>query len=119
MLKVAYILMLISLLIVGCGSSQSSAEKQRQAITQKIRLVEATGGYVLMVGGETLTSEEVIESPAELGGTYAAPIEYFKPFAQESELEQFKERVGEHLTGILMGKISNMLLYQEIKREVG
>jgi len=79
-----------------------------------------------MVGGETLTSDEVIESPAELGGTYVPPIEYFKPIAQASELEQFKERVGEHLTGILMhltgilmGKISNMLLYQEIKREVG
>jgi len=120
MLKFAFLSMFMLLLIGGCGSGNpSGAELERRTITRKIRLVEASGGLVLMVGGETLTSDEVIESPAELGGTYVPPIEYFKPIAQASELEQFKERVGEHLTGILMGKISNMLLYQEIKREVG
>jgi len=121
MLKYAFLSVFMLLLIGGCGSGNnpSGAELERRTITRKIRLVEASGGLVLMVGGETLTSDEVIESPAELGGTYVPPIEYFKPIAQASELEQFKERVGEHLTGILMGKISNMLLYQEIKREVG
>jgi parvulin-like peptidyl-prolyl isomerase len=120
MLKFAFISMLMLMLIGGCGGNNpSSAELERRTITRKIRLVEASGGLVLMVGGETLTSDEVIESPAELGGTYVPPIEYFKPIAQASELEQFKERVEEHLKGILMGKISNMLLYQEIKREVG
>ncbi|MHC4737788.1 MAG: peptidylprolyl isomerase [Planctomycetota bacterium] len=120
MLKFAFLSVLMLLLIGGCGGNNpSGAELERRTITRKIRLVEASGGLVLMVGGETLTSDEVIESPAELGGTYVPPIEYFKPIAQASELEQFKERVGEHLTGILMGKISNMLLYQEIKREIG
>jgi len=120
MLKFAFMSIFMLLLIGGCGGNNpSGAELDRRIITRKIRLVEASGGLVLMVGGETLTSDEVIESPAELGGTYVPPIEYFKPMAQASELEQFKERVGEHLTGILMGKISNMLLYQEIKREVG
>jgi len=120
MLKFAFVSMLMLLLIGGCGGNNpSGAELERRTITRKIRLVEASGGLVLMVGGETLTSDEVIESPAELGGTHVPPIEYFKPMAQASELDQFKERVGEHLTGILMGKISNMLLYQEIKREVG
>ena len=120
MIKFAFISMFMLLLTGGCGGNNpSSAELERRTITRKIRLVEASGGLVMMVGGETLTSDEVIESPAELGGTYVPPIEYFKPIAQASELEQFKERVREHLTGILMGKISNMLLYQEIKREVG
>ena len=121
MLKFAYILMLVLLLTGGCGSGNnpSSAELERRTITQKIRLVEATGGYVLMVGGETLTSDEVIESPAELGGTFVLPIEYFKPIAQASELEQFKERARVQLNNVLMSKISDMLLYQEIKRGVG
>ncbi len=120
MIKFAFISMFILLLTGGCGGNNpSSAELERRTITRKIRLVEASGGLVLMVGGETLTSDEVIESPAELGGTYVPPIEYFKPIAQASELDQFKERVGEPLTGILMGKISNMLLYQEIKRDIG
>ncbi len=121
MLKFAYISMFMLMLTGGCGSGNnpSSAELERRTITHKIRLVEATGGFVLMVGGETLTSDEVIESPAELGGTYLLPIESFKPIAQASELEQFKERVRDPLKNILMSKISNMLLYQEIKREVG
>jgi len=120
MLRFAFISIFILLLTGGCGGNNpSSAELERRTITRKIRLVEASGGLVLMVGGETLTSDEVIESPAELGGTYVPPIEYFKPIAQASELDQFKERVKKQLTGILMGKISNMLLYQEIKREVG
>ncbi|MCP4259508.1 MAG: hypothetical protein GY774_18665 [Planctomycetes bacterium] len=119
MLKFAFILMLISLLTIGCGNSQSSAEKERRAITQEIRLVEATGGYVLMIGGETLTSDEVIESPAELGGALVPPIEFFKPLAQASELEQFKERVRGPIKNILMDKISNILVYQEVKRDVG
>lgn len=119
MLKFAYISMCILLLAGGCGNSPSSAELERRTITQKIRLVEATGGYVLMVGGQTLTSDEVIESPAELGGTFVPPIEYFKPIALASEIEQFKERVRDLLNSILMSKISNMLLYQEAKREIG
>jgi parvulin-like peptidyl-prolyl isomerase len=112
--------MFMLMLIGGCGGNNpSSAELERRTITRKIRLVEASGGLVLMVGGETLTSDEVIESPAELGGMYVPPIEYFKPIAQASELEQFKERVRDELENILMSNISNMLLYQEIKREVG
>lgn len=120
MIKFAFISMFMLLLTGGCGGNNpSSAELERRTITRKIRLVEASGGLVLMVGGETLTSDEIIESPVESGGAYILPIEYFKPIAQASELEQFKERVREHLTGILMAKISNMLLYQEAKREVG
>ncbi len=120
MIRFAFISIFILLLTGGCGGNNpSSAELERRTITRKIRLVEASGGLVLMVGGETLTSDEVIESPAELGGTYVPPVEYFKPIAQASELDQFKERVGKQLTGILMNKIANMLLYQEIKREFG
>ncbi|MHC4726689.1 MAG: hypothetical protein ACYS17_05615, partial [Planctomycetota bacterium] len=105
MLKFAFISMFILLLTVGCGNSPSSAELERRSITQKIRLVEATGGFVLMVGGQTLTSEEVIESPAELGGMFLPPIEFFKPIAQASELEQFKQRVRDPLKHILMSKL--------------
>jgi hypothetical protein len=116
MFRFAFMSIFVLLLTCGCGDKPSSAELERRTITQKIRLVEATGGYVMMVGGQTLTSDEVIESPAELGG---APIEYFRPIAQASDLEQFKERARSQLRNIVISKISNMLLYQEVKREVG
>lgn len=121
MRECVFVSVLMLLLIGGChdGSNLTGADLERQALAQKIRLVEASGGFVLMVGGETITSDEIIESPVELSGMYVLPIEYFKPIAQASELEQFKERARSQLKGILMAKISNILLYQQAKREVG
>ncbi|MFH1881828.1 MAG: peptidylprolyl isomerase [Planctomycetota bacterium] len=112
---------LMLLLIGGCGdgSNPTGAELERQALARKIRLVEASGGFVLMVGGETVTSDEIIASPIELGGKFVLPIEYFKPIAQASELEQFKEQARGQLKGILTAKISNILLYQQAKRQIG
>ncbi len=119
--RCAFLSVLMLLLIGGCsdGSNPTGAELERQALTRKIRLVEASGGFVLIVGGETVTSDEIIASPVELGGMYVLPIEYLKPIAQASELEQFKERARGQLEVILMSKISNILLYQQAKREVG
>ncbi len=121
MYKYVFLLVLMLLLIDGCndGGNPTSAELERQALAQKIRLVEASGGFVLMVGGETITSDEIIASPVELGGMFVLPIEYFKPIAQASELDQFKERARGQLKGILMSKISNILLYQQAKRQMG
>jgi len=121
MRKCVFLSLLMLLLTGGCdsGSNLTDAELERRALARKIRLVEASGGFVLMVGGETVTSDEIIASPIELGGKFVLPIEYFKPIAQASELEQFKERARGQLKGILMSKISNILLYQQAKREIG
>lgn len=116
------LLVFMLLLLGGCDSNKSrltDAEAERLAITQKIELVEAAGGFVLMVGGETLTSDEIIETRTRLNGLFASPKEYFGPIAQASELEQFKERAKGQLEEILMAKISNILLYQHAKRQAG
>ena len=110
---------LILVLLGGCNSSNSEAEKERKELTQKIELVESEGGYVLMVGGETLTSDEIIDSRLPMNQSYISPKEYFAPIAQTSDFEQFKERVKGQLEEIIMGKISNMLLYQYAKRQAG
>jgi parvulin-like peptidyl-prolyl isomerase len=97
----------------------TEAQKERRALTQKIELIEAEGGYVLMVGGETLTSDEIIDSRTRLNGLFVSPKEYFGPVAQTSELEQFKERAKGQLEEIIMDKISNILLYQNAKKQAG
>ena len=121
MRKCVFVSVLMLLLIGGCGdgSNRTGAELERLALARKIRLVEASGGFVLIVGGETVTSDEMIESPAELGGMFVLPIEHFKPIAQVSELEQFKEGVRGQFKEILTTKISSILLYQQAKREAG
>ena len=108
------------LLIGGCKNpGLTDVELDNRNLARKIRLVEASGGLVLIVGGETVTSDEIIESPVELGGMFVLPIEYFKPIAQASELEQFKQRARGWLKGILTNKISSILLYQQAKRQAG
>jgi len=123
MRKCIFLAVLMLLLIGGCDGGGkkrlTDAELGRIALTQKIELVEAKGGLVLMVGGETVTSDEIIESPAVFGKTFISPAEYFKPIAQVTDLEQFKEQARGQIKEILVAKISNMLLYQYAKRQAG
>jgi hypothetical protein len=120
--KYVSILLLAFLLIGGCDDSQKrlkDSELERAAITQKIELVEAAGGLVLMIGGDTLTSDEVINSQVVLGGKVTTPVEYFKPMTQALDIKQFKERVKELFEQVLMDSISNIVLYQYAKRQAG
>ena len=122
MSKWIYLLMFMLLLSGSCDSNKSrmaEAEKERRILTQRIELVEAAGGFVLMVGGETLTSDEIINSRTPLNGLFASPKEYFGPIAQTVELEQFKEQARGPLEDIVMAKISNILIYQHAKRQTG
>ena len=116
------LLVFMLMLVGGCDSNKSSmteAEKERQILTQKIELIEAAGGYVLIVGGETLTSDQIINTRTRLSGLFISPKEYFGPLAQANELELFKERAKEQLEEILIAKISDILLYQHAKKQAG
>ena len=63
-----------------------------------------------MVGGESITSEEII----------LATIAQLRPIAQDSnDFEQFKEQVEPEFEEILIIRISNILLYQQAKRQMG
>ncbi|MFH1718034.1 MAG: peptidylprolyl isomerase [Planctomycetota bacterium] len=111
MFKRVFLFMLMLLSAGGCESNKKSltdAEVERIAITQKIELVEASGGLVLMVGGETITSDEII-----------LPIERFEPVAQIRDFEQFKGQVRGQLQDVVLDKVSNILLHQHAKREAG
>lgn len=110
------------LFICGCEDSTQrlkDSELERAAVTQKIELVEAAGGLVLMVGGDTLTSDEVITSLTVLDGKIITPIDYFKPIAQAVSIELFKERAKNQFEQILMDSISNIVLYQYARKQAG
>lgn len=116
------LLVLILPFIGGCDGGKSKltdAELARIALTQKIELVEAGGGLVLMVGGETLSSDEAISSPVWLNGVLVTPLEHFRTVAQKTDLEQFKKEARGAFENILVDKISNMLLYQYAKKQAG
>ena len=111
MRKCVFLSALVLLLMSGCGGSDkprlTEEELARIPFAQKTGLPEASGGFVLAVGGETVTSDEVI----------APLIEHLKPIAQRSDFERFKEQARGQVEQVLTNKISNILLYREAKRK--
>jgi hypothetical protein len=109
-----------AVLIGGCGggSSLTDADIERRALTRKIRLTEASGGLVLIVGGETITSDEMIQTPVEIGEQFVSPMEQFKTIAQASELERFKELTRRQLEAILTSKILDICFIRKQKEKL-
>ncbi len=98
--------------VSGCGGGKPKfTEEELAAIPLAPRegLPEPSGGFVLAVGGETVTSDEIITAPL---------LEYFKPIA-EKNFEQFKKQARPELERIISAKISNILLYQQARRDSG
>jgi len=120
MIAVLYFLAVLS--AAGCGDKGSvltDAELDRIAITEKIQLVEKAGGVVLIVGGETITSDEIIEASADRYEEGKTVADLLKPMAQGTSIEEFKEHASIPINDIVMGRISGILLYQHAKREIG
>lgn len=124
MCKCAFLPVLMLLLTGGCWdsskSSSTKAESERSSFVQKITVRETSDGLVLVVGGETVTSDKIIESPVERNGMVIPPlIERLRPIAQITTLEQFKRQARAQLEEVLTNEISNILLYQHAKGEMG
>jgi len=109
--------------IVGCaersGATFTDAELERVSLAQRIKLVEQAGGLVLMVGGEPITSDEIINYPVEQGEAVVPLIDVLRPAAQISNLEQFKKQARGRVDEIVTTKISDILLYHLAKTRVG
>ena len=111
-----YIILAISaaLLIYGCEDSSkpkfTEEDLVRIPLSQREDLPEVSGGFALSVGGETITSDEIITEPL---------LEHFKSSAQQSSLEQFKKLAKPDIDQLLTTRISNILLYQEARRKAG
>jgi hypothetical protein len=113
MRKYAFLTVLMLLLIYGCESSKPKFSEKELAnipLAPREGLPEVSGGLVLAVGGEVITSGEIITEPL---------LEHFRPFAQKSSLAQFKNQVKPEIEQLLTTRISNILLYQQARRKAG
>ncbi|UCF44132.1 MAG: peptidyl-prolyl cis-trans isomerase [Planctomycetota bacterium] len=113
--KFRFLLVLAVLLVDGCGGGGdkgkfSEEELAGMPFAQREGLPGPSGGFVLAVGGETITTEEIITEQL---------LEYFGPIAQRSSLEQFKEQAGPQLEQIVLANVSDTLLRQRAKRQAG
>ncbi|MBN1391262.1 MAG: peptidylprolyl isomerase [Sedimentisphaerales bacterium] len=113
MRKYIFLTMLVALLINGCeGNKPKYTEEELASIplAQREGLPEVSGGFVLAVGGETITPDEIITEPL---------LEHFRPLAQKTSPEQFKKQVRPEIEQLLTTRISNILLYQQARRKAG
>ncbi len=113
MRKCAFLSVSALLLIAACGSSDelrfTEEELARIPLVQRKGLPEASGGFVLAVCGETITSDEII----------APLIEHFRPFAQSSDFVTFKKQARPQLEQVVVTRVSNILLYNQAKKQAG
>ena len=106
----------------GCGEKSptlTDAELEQIAITEKIQTVEKAGGLVLVVGGDSITSDEVLNASAGRYGEAKTVVELLMPIAKDNDPNRFKELSRGPLKDVVLGRISGVLLYQQAKREIG
>ena len=100
------------LLAAGCVGSKPRFTEEEVALIpfpQRKGLPEASGGLVLVVGGETITSNEIV----------LPLVEPFREFAQSTDIKRFKKWAKPKLEELLTTRISNILLYNQAKRQAG
>jgi len=110
--KCVFLLVLL-VLFSGCGGGKKLKFTEEELATipfaQRTGLPEASGGFVLAVGGETVTADEII----------MVVMEQLRPIAQGSSFERFKEQARGGLEQALLLRVSDILLYQQAKEHTG
>ncbi len=120
--KCVFLTVLTLLLTVGCGREKPKYTAEELANTpfaQRDGLPEVSGGFVLAVSGETITTDERIKMPIERNGVILPLIDYFRPIAQRTSFEQFEMTARAEFENMLVRNISNILLYQEAIKDAG
>jgi len=104
-----YLILLVLLLAGGCSSKKVS-EDELANIPLAVRdgLPSPSGGFVMVVCGERITVDEVIEPV----------LEHFRPFAQKSGPEVFKARARRQVDELVTSRISDIVLYKRAREDM-
>lgn len=102
----------------GCADSGNSASSQNQ-LQRRVAIRKAGQPGVLMVGNETVTCDDIMATPMEYNQMFMSLAEFLGPLAQAGSLEQFKVWARPHVEEAVTSRISEILLYQEAKRQAG
>jgi peptidyl-prolyl cis-trans isomerase SurA len=107
----AVLLILAALILAGCEDKpQFTAEEMAKLpLSKRDGLPEASGGFTLAVGDQTIPSEEVI-----------GPVfEKLAAAAQKMDYDKFRRGAEPVIEQQLIGKIADALLYSRAKKEAG
>ena len=114
----------VTLLLVLFAAGCEGDAKRKAALTEKeiARLTFApkpTRFDELIVSGETITCEDIMAAAAQRGASANSFQEKLEELAGATTLEQFTELARPQMRQRLNGRITNIVLYQRAKRELG
>ena len=111
LIKRFFLVALAAVLAGGCGSGENNEIVERNDLGQDYRegldLPAPSGGFVLSIGDETITSDKVI-------APFTAQL---RTVAQRADFEQFSKQVKPDIERFIVRQVSDILLYQQAKRE--
>jgi parvulin-like peptidyl-prolyl isomerase len=111
---------LLALTSVGCndgeGKKAALTDEEFQRLTYAPKPVRPD---TLMVSGETITCEDIVVSSSEPEGSAGSFKERLEELAGSTTLEQFMELARPQMRQRLNSKITNIVLYQRARRELG
>lgn len=108
MRKFVPLLIIMLSLSSGCKKEKpqfTDIELELMPQPQNENLPEPTGGFVLAVGNDTITSTEIVEPLAE----------YYADLAKNISFANFKKQAKPQVENFVINKTSNILLYQQAK----
>jgi len=112
MAKYACLFFGVLLLIGGCDPKKPKLTAEQMAsipLPQRSGLPDASGGFVLAVADQTITSEEIVEPI----------VSNLKGKLPNVGLEQFKRQYRSELNQIVASRISQILIYKQAEKEAG
>jgi parvulin-like peptidyl-prolyl isomerase len=111
MVKAIILILVVGLLLAGCGEKPKYTAEQLASMpfAKRDGLPEPSGGFALVVGDQTITAEEVV-----------GPVfEELAEVAQKSDSERFRQVAEPVIERQLVGRILDALLYSRAKKEAG
>ena len=124
MLKSFICLSLICFVATGCVEKPSDPALTNYKLAKneksgKYQFIDSKGEPILIVSGQKITSDEILNEPTNLRSTFIIPSEDFKIFAQEMDFDQFKAQIRDYLLIIVENKISYVLLQKSAEKQFG
>lgn len=111
MRKYAAFMVPVFLLIAGCGTEKPKFTKEQLAaipLPQRSVQQQSSGSFILTVGNEIITAEQIVKPLAE----------YYRPAAQNTDLDKFKADVKEEVEAYIAGRIQDIIFFNEAKKEI-
>lgn len=105
----------VGLISCGCQIKQNNfgkfteEEVSAMGFAQVDGLPEASGGITLSIMGETITADEVVNTEAMIKGLGA--------LNEFGSYESFERKAREPVSRVIMGKVSDILLYQLARKD--